>query len=400
MIHKIKSLTTIYAFTFLVYFSSCGAKEISKETVSNNTASNLQDFSSNTNPFLIQSKDTVCCSVGDTVGYPKLKKWQSARDVDGFAPSLKDGKGRLWFASSGGGVYCYDGKLFRQFTTKDGLSHNNVDAIYEDTKGVIWFGTSDGITTFDGNKFTKISITTIRGANAKPYQPTTIHPLYGVVSQENLIDDIIQDCKGNFWFVADRAIYRYDGKTFTNFTVNDGVKNNTGIEFGWIERIMEDKEGKIWFGGRGSKGLFCYDGKVLTNIPLQTTTWGKDSESDFLIPQCKDKDGNIWFSNWDGIYCYNGKTFEKLKFEMNSLLGGIGDAYFDKSNYLWIGIDNRKNGYGIWKYDGKSFQYLSIKDGATPKIAGDFLEDNEGNLWIGGNDLYRFDGKKFELFSE
>jgi ligand-binding sensor domain-containing protein len=337
----------------------------------------------------------------EKIGYPKFKTSHWAKDHDGITASLKDSKGNLWFGTSGGGVYCYDGKLFRQYTIKDGLSHDAVGAIYEDTKGIIWLGTSDGITTWDGNKFTKIPMTTLRGFLGKPYQPTT-KDMYGFVSQENEVNDIIQDSKGDFWFAAYKAVYRYDGKTFTHFTVNDGIKNNSGVEFDWIERIIEDKEGKIWFGGRGSSGLFCYDGKVVTNIQPKNTDWAKSSGYNFLVPRSKDNNGNILFSNWAGLYSYDGKTFETFAKKNELCSGNYFGAFKDKAGNLWLEMDNRENGCGICKYDGKTFEYFPITIGATENIAGTIVEDNEGNLWVGVNDgeLYRFDGKNFTLFSE
>jgi ligand-binding sensor domain-containing protein len=277
-----------------------------------------------------------------------------------------------------------------------------VGAIYEDTKGIIWLGTSDGVTTWDGNTFTKISTTTLRGTNAKPYQPTTTDPQYGIVSQENEINAITQDSKGHFWFAAYKAVYRYDGKTFTNFTVNDGIQNNTGIEFGWIEGIKEDKEGKIWFGGRASDGIFCFDGKILTNIQPKKESWTNGGLCDFLIPKLVDNDGNLLFTNWEGLYRYNGKNFEQISTKNGACSQrGLG-VFQDKAGNLWSTLDIRKDGCGICKYNGKSFEYFPIISGSTNKIAGSILEDSEGNLWVGikGVDLYRFDGKTFTLFSE
>jgi ligand-binding sensor domain-containing protein len=338
----------------------------------------------------------------EVIGSPKFKKSNWANESDQIISALKDSKGRVWFGTSSGGVFCYENQLFKQYTTKDGLSHNEVDAIYEDKKGIIWLGTADGVTTWDGNKFTPISITTLRGANAKPYQPTTVDPLYGFVSQENLISSIIQDSKGHFWFAAHNAVYRYDGKTYTNFTVNDGIKNNIGKPFGWLEGIMEDKQGKIWFGGRGMAGLFCYDGKELTNlqsIPLDSTT---SIKFNWLIPRVKDKNGAIWFGNFGGLYRYDGKMFEPFTEKQGLCRDRITNAFKDSAGNLWFGMDIRSNGYGICKYDGQSFQYFSIYTGTTDKIAVPLVEDNEGNLWVGatGAELYRFDGKTFTLFSE
>ena len=43
---------------------------------------------------------------------------------------------------------------FKSFTVKDGLSDNRVYSIVQDDRGFIWAGTANGLSFFDGNKFT------------------------------------------------------------------------------------------------------------------------------------------------------------------------------------------------------------------------------------------------------
>lgn len=388
----------LYAILFLVCISSCnGQVQNNKSMEDSKNNQSTQAWFSNLDFFNNSNKsDTPCCKVTEKskTSTPKLQKSAWAKTEDNIVCSLKDKKGRIWFATTGGGVYCYENKLFTQYTTKDGLNQNNVYAIYEDTKGMIWLGTADGITTWDGKTFKKISITTIRGKNAKTYQPTDVEPIYGVVSQENQIDDIIQDSKGSFWFAAFGAVYRYDGKIFTNFTINDGIANNTGVKFGWIEKIVEDKDKKIWFGGRGNKGLFCFDGKTLTNTNPNKETW--------LQPLLKDNNNYMWFGNFERIYRDNGKSFEQFSEKQGLCYGNIRANFKDKAGNLWFAGDNRNNGLGICRYNGKLFKHFAISEGKTEKFVASITEDNEGNLWIStrGCDLYRFDGKTFTLFSE
>ena len=66
-----------------------------------------------------------------------------------FWDVLEDRKGNLWFASKDSGVYCYNGKSFQHFTTKDGLASNLNLHIYEDKAGNIWFGTNGGLSRYD-----------------------------------------------------------------------------------------------------------------------------------------------------------------------------------------------------------------------------------------------------------
>jgi ligand-binding sensor domain-containing protein len=45
---------------------------------------------------------------------------------------LEDRQGRLWIATNGGGVFCYDGARFQQYTHQDGLAYDRVMCLCED----------------------------------------------------------------------------------------------------------------------------------------------------------------------------------------------------------------------------------------------------------------------------
>jgi sugar lactone lactonase YvrE len=42
----------------------------------------------------------------------------------------------------------------RHYNVSDGLAHSTVNAIHQDHKGYIWFGTWEGLSRFDGYRFT------------------------------------------------------------------------------------------------------------------------------------------------------------------------------------------------------------------------------------------------------
>src|SRR5712691_4299111 len=42
----------------------------------------------------------------------------------------------------------------KHYSVEDGLAHSVVGAVYQDSKGFIWFGTADGLSRFDGYRFT------------------------------------------------------------------------------------------------------------------------------------------------------------------------------------------------------------------------------------------------------
>ena len=43
---------------------------------------------------------------------------------------------------------------FEQITTADGLSQNDINDIYQDSRGLMWFGNNEGLNKYDGYSFT------------------------------------------------------------------------------------------------------------------------------------------------------------------------------------------------------------------------------------------------------
>jgi ligand-binding sensor domain-containing protein len=58
----------------------------------------------------------------------------------------QDRRGVLWFGSEYDGVVRWDGSSWRIFTEEDGLAHNEVKAMLEDETGALWLATRDGLT--------------------------------------------------------------------------------------------------------------------------------------------------------------------------------------------------------------------------------------------------------------
>ena len=253
----------------------------------------------------------------------------------------------------------------------------------------------------------------------------------------------LQDKAGNLWFgTTGDGVYRYDGKSFTNFTTKDGLDTNQ------ILSILEDKIGNIWFGSR--KGICRFDGKTITKIPIPVINhnnfYSSVSSNDDPFAKnavwsiMQDKIGTLWFGTDEGVYCFNGKIFTRflnnstiinqsgitlksvqsmledtkgniwfgsgpMAFEGICLYDGKRLSNYKPKNQQWIRkIVERKNGTllfatrsaGIFYYnpsaeqvDGEKFNCLPT----PPKFFNGSLttisEDKAGNIWMGsdyGND--------------
>ncbi|MFT3911731.1 MAG: two-component regulator propeller domain-containing protein [Ferruginibacter sp.] len=327
------------------------------------------------------------------VEHPKLIKNIGSPKYGNVQCSLQDKAGNLWFGTTENGLYKYDGKSFRQFLVADGLISNNIWCILEDKEGKIWIGTEEGVCLYDNKTFAAIKIPLSK--NLPPNKNRNTHEVFS----------IMQDKSGKLWFATIDGVYIYgarlngkvgQGKSFTPFIVNEGAggymsSNNNA------EKILEDKAGNIWFGGRGNEAVYCYDGRSVTNIKLKELFQDgpKPKAHNWGWPQLQDKNGNIWFSNWGGAYRYDGKSFTSFTASDGLAIGPIMRIIEDRNGNIWFG-----GAGGLCRYDGKSF--TCFKDGLINPGIWSILEDTNGNLWVGtrATGLYLFDGRKFIGYSE
>jgi ligand-binding sensor domain-containing protein len=156
---------------------------------------------------------------------------------------MEDKTGKLWFGTRGEPCF-YDGKTFTVFKNEDGKAFNNVWSIIEDKKGNIWFGENggraNGLWRYDGSVFTNVS--------------------------QRAVYAVIEDKKGNIWTTGEInpgvwALSRYDQKSLYNKkpTVTE-IMSGPPAFLG----LLEANDGSIWFGATG--GVFRYDGKTITDF--------------------------------------------------------------------------------------------------------------------------------------
>jgi len=305
-------------------------------------------------PYFIEPKDTSSTQgpqcivrnlIQDRAGYIWLATWQGIIKYDGkvftnytlkeglihfhVGSLFEDSEGNIWFGTARGGVYRYDGKSFTLFTTRDGLPDNTINCIAEDKNRNIWFGTENGASRYDGKAFA--NFTTKDG-----------------LSDNNVIA-VMRDKTGMMWFGTAGGVNCFDGKSFTEFTSDDGMS------FQRVASLFEDKAGNIWIGSAakqaGGKGLCRYDGRSVSNF---ITPY-------FVMYMCGDWEGNLWLAHNKGadnvnfaLYSYDGKLFTKIMEQNgpnNPVIFGIME---DKNGDIWFGTAN-----GVCRYDGKTFNYFA-----------------------------------------
>ncbi len=316
-------------------------------------------------------------------------KTEDSNSANNVHCGLQDKAGNMWFGTTGQGIYRYDGNSFTNFTTEDGLSSRAVWCVYEDVIGNIWFGTNNGVSRYDGKSFTNMLISVSDKIDVKSNN---------LAASENAVWSILQDKSGLFWFGTSEGVFCYDGEKLKPFLSNDSIINKSELHLKHIQSIVEDKNGNIWFASWNQEGLCRFDGKNLFsfrpndenmvhtiledkkgNIWFGTRNNGAcyfDGDMIIYFPDitnfnktcvysiAEDNVGNIWFgTERDGLWCYNPSTtliagsinFTNYTVKDGLCNNSVYSVTTDKYGKLWIGTRET----GLCNYDGISFTKFS-----------------------------------------
>lgn len=172
---------------------------------------------------------------------PANNKFLSSTEVISI---VEDHNGYLWLGTTTGGLNRFDRKseTFQHFLHihEDGksISSNRVVCMYLDSKQRLWIGTyNGGLNLFDekNNSF--------------------IHFMEKDGLPDNTIQSITEDEEGMLWLGTTNGISRFDpeNRTFKNFDVSDGIQ---GKEFNPKSSLRDFVSGTLYFGG--TNGLNIY----------------------------------------------------------------------------------------------------------------------------------------------
>lgn len=101
----------------------------------------------------------------------------------------------------------------QKITISEGLPHNGVTAIIQDSKGYMWFGTYDGLCRYDGNE-------------CKVFKNTVEHKIFPT----NRIRSLWDSGDGNLWIGTDDgvSVYNYTDEKFKNIYSNRFLREDLG----------------------------------------------------------------------------------------------------------------------------------------------------------------------------
>jgi ligand-binding sensor domain-containing protein/signal transduction histidine kinase len=133
---------------------------------------------------------------------------------------FQDGAGRLWIGTKGGLFRLDD---LRLFTTRDGLSADDVRAIAEDRSGSLWVGTEGG------------GLNQYRDGHFKAFTKTNGLP-------GNSVSAVEVDSSGVLWVATSGGLARFQAGKWTSYSQREGLASNN------LGYLLDDGHGHLWVG--------------------------------------------------------------------------------------------------------------------------------------------------------
>ncbi len=255
-----------------------------------------------------------------------------------------------------------DDFYFTKLDADNGLSHNNVKAIIQDSYGFMWFGTRNGLNRYDGCSLKLFNCYDSR-----------LHK-----GNQN-ISALYEDQNKLLWVGTDKGVYKFNPITaqfsFIELRATDGVQMDD-----WVQNIMSDHRGNVWI-VVPIQGVFRYEIKTQR---LYHYLRGSKHKSSVAASLCITSDGQVWVgSNGAGLFKFDAQTNRFIQhlvdYRGNSLLGEDIYAMCDYGNYLALGIHEGK----LRKWNKKTSE---LSDVEAPEIFYKIIRDVQcydgKTLWV------------------
>jgi len=317
-------------------------------------------------------------------------------------PILKDHQGRLWVGTNNGLDQLDEktGKFIHyRHDPNDpkSLSSNFVWNLYEDHEGVLWVAT--GFPWFnqhpeDGGLNRMEADGTFTRFKHDPNDP------HSLIS--NKVRAMFEDSRGVFWVgtsedglhTMDRKTGRFERHTYdpTNPHKLSRPPRNTSTEFAFVNDqvtfIQEDVMGSIWIGTMQS-GLNRYDTLTKRITHYQGNNGFPDNSG---WNGYQSRDGVLWITTEESNL-YRIDPFRQPinhiktdgRFGVRNGNGGTSSILEDKDDFLWVGTW----GHGLLKFDQqKKLVHKFENEPSDPSSLFDnnvffLFQEQEDTLWIG-----------------
>ncbi len=253
----------------------------------------------------------------------------------------------------------------RMIDARSGLSHDQVNAMARDKRGQMWFGTSDGLSRFDG-KHVKVYGTSARSC-ALP---------------NDHINALATDGSGMLYIGSQSpwlTVIDPLADTLANYPLPSVASNDVSTRE--ITAIRVDGRQRIWIGhGRRNLSLFDQRSHTFRSVVIETPNSHPQGRN-WIRKITEDRDGFLWLACEFGLVRFDPRDFTYVHYptDRSSLTAyqlAIA-AVLDEGRTLLVGTFNE----GLLRFDKRtgSFTHIGTYDRLDVM---DMIAVDSGRVWM------------------
>lgn len=282
---------------------------------------------------------------------------------------------------------------FDQIGLEQGLSQSSVNAIIQDSKGFMWFGTQDGLNRYDGYS-----------VKVYKHEPDNLNSI-----SDNIIKCLLSDSQGDLWIgTANGGVNRYVISEDKFYPCLHSSNDSNSISDNTITALFEDSDSNIWIGTNSGLNRFIRKKNTFFRYYFDSVN-APGLNGNSITAVCEDKEDNLWIGTYKGLLKYNlkdnplndnslktGSGFLKIdnlnsdnttpygsipyaatSFSATPYGNNVTSLYIDHSGSLWVGTFDQP----LKRYNIKSKTFILYPN--TNKAVSTIYEDSKNNLWFG-----------------
>lgn len=281
--------------------------------------------------------------------------------------------------------------IFDHYSSEDGLPHNSISDIHQDSKGYIWTCTWSGLSRFDGNSFINYII--------RPGDRSNL--------SHNRILSVDEDANGYLWLTAyDYRLYRFDSADGTFVCIPDDLPSFSDNDLK-VKCFLNDKAGNTWIAVSGL-GLYRIDSGLgivkitgAHSVGVDITALYEDSEGRIYtvsetgvsvvrdtVPSLVSRTSGIigfeesgdclYFLSDDELMVVDKGLKGHFTVDLASLGAGAATAISSTGEAETLYIGFRDNAIGVVGNDSGTVRLLKNDMGRVRSL----FPDSKGLLWI------------------
>ncbi|GMV29265.1 MAG: hypothetical protein AMXMBFR59_13900 [Rhodanobacteraceae bacterium] len=273
------------------------------------------------------------------------------RNSDGTSPSdahasLRDRRGRLWFATPAG-LIVYENRRFRAVATDPPTKP--VYAVAENADGEVWIATPIGVMRLAGD-----TMVPVEEASA---------PAYSLVRHGE-----------DFWIGGLGAVTRFSPDASRRYVLP--TRGNLPVT------RLAVADGDVWIGTENGLFLLPRGGEAPVAQPLDVLVKGGDADVLRVENLYADRDGNVWISTPSALYIRRPdarvEVVQSSDFVSNPY---VVSAFEDREGNIWLG--SRTEGlFRLWNGWARK---LGKREGLTDPLIWSLTRDGQGRIVLGSN---------------